>query len=95
MPRLKHKTSALSTQNLTSPLDDINKKVNKIGKKNNDQRGALRIEIREMDEHSARGQLYYLLTLKIITSGWPVPKCGPLVVSKTLDQFVMLKYFAM
>lgn len=57
----------LSTQNLTSLLDDTMKKEHKI-KKNNEQRGALRIEIREMDEHStARGQLYYLLTLKIIT----------------------------
>lgn len=44
------------------------KKENEIQKKNDQQRGALRIEIREMDEHSAvRGHLYYLLTLKIIT----------------------------
>lgn len=68
----------LSTQNLTSPLDDINEKGNKKGfeKKNNEQRGALRIEIREMDGHSARGGLYYLLTLKIITGRLARAECG-------------------
>lgn len=64
--RLKHKTSVVSTQNLTRRRMTWEKRK-KNRKKNDQQRGALRIEIREMDEHSAaRGHLYYLLTLKII-----------------------------
>lgn len=58
----------LSTQNLTSPLGDINKKNKTLRKKKDtEQRGALTVEIREMDEHSTGSGVYYLLTLKIIT----------------------------